>query len=538
MNKRILAGLVLLPVAVAGYWSTAIGTATPAYSTAFSATAAPASGAAAAAQSDCTAGEPEQWNLSGANEVDVAYDGLSFVYGITITQNGSCLSGTLDDPYYPTSGPISGTVSGDSITFTFTYPSGSIQGTRTYTGTISQSGVASGTWTQTGDESPDNGTWTLADKSTTAPASSLSVDAGANQTILGTNIISLDGQVTGDAADVAWTQVSGPGTTNFASSDSAATKATVSTPGIYVFQLTAENDGTSASDQVTITVQAYVALGDSYSAGDGAGDYLADSADPLCLQSANAYPELVDAKVAGANAIPAGTANPAFVFAACTGAEIPDFNSLQSDNQPAQLSYLKNLPANSVGLVTLTIGGNDAGFGKVMEYCAQRKPKKESCQEHSQAAVNRIILNQLPLDLYEQIKSEPSLAPDAQILVLGYPQFFPTGQATSCRTGLVTGALGDKFQPSDMAWIDSVIKLVDSDIQASAFAAGLTYVDTSDAFAGHQLCQRDPDLNDAVVGPVLLAAGYPKGVQSFHPNVAGQSVLAQNVSPVVPFPAS
>lgn len=121
-----------------------------------------------AAPSNCTAGQPQQWNLNGANEVDVAYDGISFVYSVTITQNGSCLSGTLDDPYYPTSGPISGTVSGDSITFTFSYPSGSIQGTRTYTGTISQPGVASGTWTQTGDESPDNGTWTLADKATTA----------------------------------------------------------------------------------------------------------------------------------------------------------------------------------------------------------------------------------------------------------------------------------------------------------------------------------------------------------------------------------
>ncbi len=159
-------------------WSCCFGLALAAMATigAASAAAAPAGFAAQraasaesdpAAQSDCTAGQSQQWDLNGANEVDVAYDGSTFVYSVTVTQNGSCLSGTLDDPYYPTSGPISGTVSGDSITFTFSYPSGSIQGTRTYTGTISQSGVASGTWTQTGDESPDNGTWTLADKATT-----------------------------------------------------------------------------------------------------------------------------------------------------------------------------------------------------------------------------------------------------------------------------------------------------------------------------------------------------------------------------------
>jgi lysophospholipase L1-like esterase len=521
MNKSIFAGLVILAVAGCGSIaapaaSTAARTAaTPASSTAATPSATPACVVSLNAP-QCHSTAPDltvDWVSAGGTS------GCSFTWSINWGDGSAAQQVTVDGQQE------AGEYFLADHTYQATQP-------RTYSITASDVSVTGGCTI-----SPGSYTFT---KATTAPAPSLSVDAGANQTILGTNIISLDGQVTGDAADVAWTQVSGPGTTNFASSKSAATTATVSTPGTYVFELTAEGDGTSASGQVTVKVQAYVALGDSYSAGDGAGAYLADSADPRCLQSAYAYPELVDAKVAGANAIPAGTANPAFVFAACTGAEVPDFNSLQSDNQPAQLSYLKNLPANSVGLVTLTVGGNDAGFGQVMGYCATQEGK-ESCQEHSQAEVNRIILNQLPLklfDLYRQIKSEPSLAPDAQILVLGYPQFFPTSQATSCPTGFVTGALGYEFRPSDMAWIDSVIKLVDSDIQASASAAGLTYVDTSNAFAGNQLCQPDPDLNSAVIGPGLYFEGYPVGVQSFHPNAAGQSVLAQNVSPAVPFPTS
>ncbi len=102
-----------------------------------------------------------QWNLNGANNVDVSNGVNSFVYSVTFIQNGSVLTGTLDDSYYPTSGPVSGTVNGDGITFTFNYPAGSVQGMRTYTGTISQSGAVSGTWTETGDESPNSGTWTL-----------------------------------------------------------------------------------------------------------------------------------------------------------------------------------------------------------------------------------------------------------------------------------------------------------------------------------------------------------------------------------------
>lgn len=116
---------------------------------------------AEAGQSNCDAKQHEQWSLDGTNEVDVAYDGLEFVYSVTFTQNGTCLRGTLDDAYYPASGPISGEVSGSRVTFTFDYPPGSMQGTRTYTGTIDSSGVTSGTWTQTGDEAPNNGTWAL-----------------------------------------------------------------------------------------------------------------------------------------------------------------------------------------------------------------------------------------------------------------------------------------------------------------------------------------------------------------------------------------
>lgn len=542
MKKRIFAGLALVALSVAGCRGTAVGTTVPAAAQASSSAASAASAASAVAAASSSATAPAGATLASSYSV-------SFESAAGVTSTGSLTNISLDDegeafgslvnaPGFPGTNAVSGELVGGELTLsinlanalygTVNPANGQISGT--YTGLA----LGQGTWTATPlTETPPTPTPTP----TPTSSQSLNVDAGPNQTILGTNVISLDGQVTGGAAGVAWTQVSGPGTTTFASPGSAATTAKVSTPGTYVFQLTAEGDGTSASGQVTITVQAYVALGDSYSAGDGAGDYLAGSTDSHCLQSANAYPELVDAKVAGANAVPAGTANPAFVFGACTGAEIPDFNSPQNANQPAQLSYLENLPAKSVGLVTLTIGGNDAGFGQVMEYCAERKPTQESCQEHSQAEVNDIILKQLALNLfalYEQIKSEPSLAPNAQILVLGYPQFFPAGQATSCSTGF----LSYEFQPSDMAWIDSAIKLVDNDIQASANAAGLTYVDTSNAFAGHQLCQSDPDLNDVVISPVLYLEGYSSTIQSFHPNAAGQRDLAQNASASVSFPTS
>jgi hypothetical protein len=121
-----------------------------------------------------------RWDVSGDNSVDVTYDGTDFVYSVTFVQSGSTLSGTLDDSYYPTSGSVSGTVSGDDITFTFAYPTGSIQGTRTYTGTISSAGAVSGTWTQTGSESPDNGSWGLARNAVPTAAAACAAATAAN----------------------------------------------------------------------------------------------------------------------------------------------------------------------------------------------------------------------------------------------------------------------------------------------------------------------------------------------------------------------
>jgi hypothetical protein len=94
----------------------------------------------------------------------------------------------MTDSYYPTTGPIYGTINGNHVTFSFTYPAGSIQGTRTFTGTIQPRwyrqwyqhwvwnghrwvhrwtfrwqihGYVSGHWTETGSEGASS-TWYLA----------------------------------------------------------------------------------------------------------------------------------------------------------------------------------------------------------------------------------------------------------------------------------------------------------------------------------------------------------------------------------------
>ena len=88
----------------------------------------------------------------------------------------------------------------------------------------------------------------------------------------------------------------------------------------------------------------YVALGDSYSSGDGAGSY----SDGSCRESSNAYPVLW----ANANA-PA-----TFTNETCSGATTSSVIS-------TQLGAL----SSATTLVSITVGGNDVGFASVMETC-------------------------------------------------------------------------------------------------------------------------------------------------------------------------
>jgi hypothetical protein len=101
-----------------------------------------------------------QWNLSGSNTVKVSFEVNTYDYAVSFTQQGSCLSGWLTDPGASFTGRVHGTISGNFITFSVTYPAGSKQGTRTFNGTINGSGYVSGSWSETGSE-VGSGSWSL-----------------------------------------------------------------------------------------------------------------------------------------------------------------------------------------------------------------------------------------------------------------------------------------------------------------------------------------------------------------------------------------
>lgn len=232
--------------------------------------------------------------------------------------------------------------------------------------------------------------------------------------------------------------------------------------------------GTATAGAVETTAyDSYVALGDSYSSGVGAGDY-GDSGG--CKRSANAYPQLY----ADSNGI--GD----FDFAACLGARTGDV-----------LAQADTLSADT-DLVTVSVGGNDAGFVDVMIDCTT---------SFDQGCVNRVeeakdyVETTLPglLDgVYDKIRTN---APNAEVYVLGYPQFYEIGG--SCNAGL---------SDTKRAAINSGADALAATISERAAAAGFTFVDVRDDFDGHEICSGDWWLH-SVTWPVD---------ESYHPNAAGQ----------------
>jgi lysophospholipase L1-like esterase len=230
---------------------------------------------------------------------------------------------------------------------------------------------------------------------------------------------------------------------------------------------------TAASTPAYASTARYVALGDSYSSGVGAGSYDGSS----CERSSNAYPS----KWAAAHS-PAS-----FTFAACSGATTADVRN-------NQLSALNS----STTLASITIGGNDAGFSSVMQTCVLQSDSACTTAVNNAENYMRTTLPGNLSSLYSAMKAK---SPSARFVVLDYPHLyiitsFCVGLSNTKRTALNAAA-----------------DLLDSTISTAASNAGFTFAEVRNQFKGHELCSGDGWLNSVT---------WPIG-DSYHPTALGQS---------------
>lgn len=222
----------------------------------------------------------------------------------------------------------------------------------------------------------------------------------------------------------------------------------------------------------------YVALGDSYSSGVGSGDYYRSGGS--CERSPWAYPALW-----------AGASHPAsYVSEACSGATIGSV--LRS-----QLFAL----TKATTLISITIGGNDVGFAPVMSTCVILPAGFCVRAVHTAEAEIRSVL---PGKLNELLAAVSARAPDARVVVMGYPEPYDLSASGSC-IGLST---------TDRTDLDQAAAQLDAQLQAAADRYGDAFADVRPAFGGHEICDSDSFLNS--VDWLDIGASY-------HPNAAFQA---------------
>lgn len=317
----------------------------------------------------------------------------------------------------------------------------------------------------------------------------------------------------------------------------------------------------------------YVALGDSFSSGEGnppfiqgtdTSSFLGFGSTNQCHRSDAAYGPLIqtDLKIQSSD----------FVFQACSGAVMADFvASLPGGSgqwtDGAQLDAIApaNQPSDSTGLVTLSVGGNDVGFPFVMNACvdgALHWQGQKGCLAEIKKDLNlgTHLLQQggtILLDTHDnsykfcdkacaawysaidktvqgfryQVVTAPSLAglyeeihqraPQARIRVLLYPHLFPASPPAQCTVGTYFHLTYGVSQ-SEMTAINSAGDSLDAIISgavktASGQGIDVQAVDTRPGFAGHEVCSAAPWFNGLDVS---------NQVYSFHPNALGQQEFA------------
>jgi lysophospholipase L1-like esterase len=223
----------------------------------------------------------------------------------------------------------------------------------------------------------------------------------------------------------------------------------------------------AAADSATVQ---YVALGDSYAAGQGAPPYL-----NTCLQSDNGYPALLDSEKRihlRANET-------------CTGATTDEV----TDSQLAALN-------RGTRLVTLTVGAADLELSTVLTACTTETQLE--CLTAIEVASGGLV--QLGIDLTNLYAEVADAAPRARIVVTGYPHLFASDAP-------VDPVIRDAIN----AAIDALNDTIEAAVDAQPTDVDIVYVDVVGAFGDHGIGGERP----AFINPPGPTA------EAFHPTADG-----------------
>ncbi|WP_229924859.1 SGNH/GDSL hydrolase family protein [Streptomyces sulfonofaciens] len=345
------------------------------------------------------------------------------------------------------------------------------------------------------------------------------------------------------------------------------------TPTVALSNVTQDGKGTEdvAWDAVGFQplggkpANAIVAMGDSYSSGEGASDNggedyypesdYYDSTQPdtedKCHRSKYAWSRQAtlpgNTSSIGAQA-DSGNANLDYQFIACSGAR--HYNILR-EGQSSELPQIQQgyLDQNTT-LVTLSIGGNDARFADIIQECITALTV---CNDNSIDAVDPDTGQKIdgqttgsledwaPTWLHDQIRPRLATtlnelhkrAPNARIVLMGYPKLLENdGQ---CIIGIGT---------EEAPWLNGMADTLATEMKGAVsdanaqYNANAVFSDPRDEFAGKAICGDPEDVNGIVLSGHSqadnrdwdwLPGNVAPSMKSFHPKIPGARLYADSL---------
>jgi lysophospholipase L1-like esterase len=258
--------------------------------------------------------------------------------------------------------------------------------------------------------------------------------------------------------------------------------------------------------------RSYVALGDSYASGPNIPTQVGTPAG--CARSDHNYPSLIAQWLR----------IPGFTDVSCGGARTVDMTAPQQVSggvNPPQLSALRK----DTELVTLMIGGNDIGFGEILQTCgglAMRDPNGNPCQQHYTAGGTDQLAARVTAvgpKIAAVIKEIHKRSPKAHVVVVGYLRILPAQGSCFPTVPFATG---------DAPYFDGIGKKLNAELAGQARRNNASFVNPYAFSWEHDACQA-PD-RKWVEGLIPTSPAA-----SMHPNAKGMQAVAVIAVPTILF---
>lgn len=266
----------------------------------------------------------------------------------------------------------------------------------------------------------------------------------------------------------------------------------------------------------------YVALGDSYTAGTGANFGI--GAFPWtfpCIQTPGGYVDAVNSQP-GVELAANGACHGALLNTVAQPGNVPSVS-----DQISFLTATGKLTA-STELVSLTAGANDISVNTVLFQCSTAT--EAACQAAVVGAVK--AMPGVAANLVRSLKAIRGAAPNARIVVLGYPRLFDPVGGTPIAP------------PANQALANKGTALLNATLAASVLTAravyrvNTQYVDVTARFSGHAANNFAAPWIVFSTVPVLDPFGNPiPDPRNFHPNAFGHAAYAAALAEAVNLPA-